>query len=130
MSPGSCLSLPLGYTYMYEIKQILRQKGSFWNWYKMMEIIKALKCCQNLYQVVVCSCLGDIYSLKFRKSAKSLSLPRTRYRVSVTGPLVLWFHICNKSNMYENNSKLPIVSPLWGRMGLSQLHCIIALLFS
>ena len=34
----------------------MRQKGSFWNWYKMMGMTKALKCCQNLYQVVVCAC--------------------------------------------------------------------------
>ena len=32
--------------------------GSFWNLYKMMGTIKALKCCQNLYQVVVCPCPG------------------------------------------------------------------------
>ena len=43
----------------------MRQKGSFRNWYKMMEI--TLKCCQ------------------------SLSLSRTRCQLSVTGPLVLWF---------------------------------------
>ena len=29
------------------------QKGSFWNMYKMMGIIKALQCCQNLYQALV-----------------------------------------------------------------------------
>ena len=34
------------------------QEGSFWNWYKMIGIIKALKCCQNMYQVVVCPCPG------------------------------------------------------------------------
>ena len=27
----------------------MRQKGSFWNWYKLTGIIKPLKCCQNLY---------------------------------------------------------------------------------
>ena len=27
--------------------KIMRQKGSFWNWYKMMGIIKAIKCCQK-----------------------------------------------------------------------------------
>ena len=27
----------------------MRQKGSFWNWYKLMGIIKALKCCQNFF---------------------------------------------------------------------------------
>ena len=37
----------------------MRQKGSFWNWYKMMGIIEALKCCQNLYQVVVCPFSND-----------------------------------------------------------------------
>ena len=31
----------------------MSQKGSFWNWCKMIGIIKPLKCCQNLYQVVV-----------------------------------------------------------------------------
>ena len=36
----------------------MRQKGYFWIWYKMMGIIKALQCCQNLYQVVVCPCPG------------------------------------------------------------------------
>ena len=35
-----------------------RQRGSFWNWYKMMGIIIALQCCQNLYQMVVCPCPG------------------------------------------------------------------------
>ena len=34
----------------------MRQKGSFLNWYKIMGIIKALKCCQNLYQEIVCPC--------------------------------------------------------------------------
>ena len=28
----------------------------------MMGIMKALKCCQNLYQVVVCPCPGAFYS--------------------------------------------------------------------
>ena len=36
----------------------------------MMEIIKALKCCQNLYQVVVCPCLGAIYSFEVVKKCK------------------------------------------------------------
>ena len=31
--------------------KIMRQKGSFWNWCKMMGTIKALKCCQNMFQV-------------------------------------------------------------------------------
>ena len=59
-----CLLLPWCYIYMYEIKQNIwsykkmRQKGSFWNWFKIMGITKALKCCQNLYQVVVCPCPG------------------------------------------------------------------------
>ena len=56
--------------YMYKIiknvhkfetcKSLMRQKESFWNWYKMMGmgIIKALKYWQNLYQVVVCTCAG------------------------------------------------------------------------
>ena len=41
----------------------MRQKGSFWSWYKMMGIIKALKCCQNLYQVVVCPCPGAFFQM-------------------------------------------------------------------
>ena len=56
--PNGCLLLPWGYIYMYEI---IRQNGPFWNWYKMMGIIKALKCCQNLYQMVVCSCPGALF---------------------------------------------------------------------
>ena len=39
----------------------MRQKESFWNWYKMMGIIKALKYCQNLFQVVVCPCPGAFF---------------------------------------------------------------------
>ena len=39
----------------------MSQKGSFWNWYKMIGIIKALKCCQNLYQVIVCPCPGAFF---------------------------------------------------------------------
>ena len=53
---------------------IMRKKGSFWNWYKMMEIIKALKCCQDLYQVVVCPYPGAIYMFEIVKKCK-LSLP-------------------------------------------------------
>ena len=60
--PKGCLFLPWGFIDMHEIKQniikIMQQKGSFWNLYKMMGIIKACICCQNLYQVVVCPCLG------------------------------------------------------------------------
>ena len=44
-------------------QKIIRQKGSFWNWYKMMGKIKALKCCQNLYQVLVCPCPGAFMTL-------------------------------------------------------------------
>ena len=40
----------------------MKQKGSFWNWYKMMGIIKAFKCYQNLYQVVVCPYPGAFFS--------------------------------------------------------------------
>ena len=40
----------------------MRQKGYFWNWYKMIGVIKALKCCQNLYQVVVCPCPGAFFN--------------------------------------------------------------------
>ena len=69
------------------------QNGSFWNWYKMVGIIKALKCCQNLYQVVVCPCHGAIYMhmLEIVKKCK-ISLPAPdqvsgeRYRTF--GPLV------------------------------------------
>ena len=47
--------------YMYAIfhkisYKIIRQNGSFWNCYKMIGIIKALKCCQNLYQLVEGPC--------------------------------------------------------------------------
>ena len=63
----------------------LRQKWSSWNWYKMVGIIKALQCCQNLYQVVICPSLGLYTCLKLWKSAKSLSLSRTRWQVSITG---------------------------------------------
>ena len=42
-------------------KSKLRQKGSFWNWYTMMWIIRALKCCQNLFQVDVCPCPGAFF---------------------------------------------------------------------
>ena len=63
--PKSYLPFPCVYIYMYEIKQSIilnnAAKGSFWNWYKIMGIIKALKCCQNLYQVVVCQCPGFVF---------------------------------------------------------------------
>ena len=46
--------------------------------YKMMEIIKGLKCCQNLYQVVVCPWPGAMYMFEIVKKCK-ISLPaRTR----------------------------------------------------
>ena len=70
----------------------MRQKGSFWNWYKMIEIIKALKCCQNLYQVLVCPCPVAIYIFEIVKKCK-ISLPAQdrelgeRYRT--IGPEVL-----------------------------------------
>ena len=51
--------------------KIMRQKGSFWNWYQIMGTIKALKYCQNLYQVVVCPCPGAIYM--FERGARWLS---------------------------------------------------------
>ena len=41
----------------------MRQKGSFWNWYKIMGILEALKCRQNLYQVVVCPCPGAFFQM-------------------------------------------------------------------
>ena len=37
----------------------MRQKGSFWNWYKMIGLIKALKCCQNFYR----PCPGDFFQM-------------------------------------------------------------------
>ena len=52
----------------------MRQKGSFWNWYNMMGIIKALKSCQNLYQVVVCPYPEAIYMFEIVKKCK-ISLP-------------------------------------------------------
>ena len=36
--------------------------GSFWNLYKMMGIVKTLKCCHNLYQVLVCPCPEAFFS--------------------------------------------------------------------
>ena len=57
----------------------------------MMGIIKALKCCQNLYQVVVCPCPGAIYMFEIVKKCK-ISLPAQdelsgeHYRT--VGPLV------------------------------------------
>ena len=47
---------------VYKIRK-QRQNVSFWNWYKMMGMIKALKCCQNLYQLAVhvCPCPGDFF---------------------------------------------------------------------
>ena len=74
--------------------KILRQKGSFCNWYKTMGIIKVIKCCQNVYQVVYAHALGLYTCLKLWKCANFLSLPRTRSscQVSATGPLVLWFN--------------------------------------
>ena len=59
----------------------MRQKGSYWNWYKMMGIIKALQCCQNLYRVIVCPCRGAIYMLEIVKK-----FHRTRCQVRITGP--------------------------------------------
>ena len=50
------------------------QKGSFWNCYKMMGIIKALKCCQNFYHMVVCPCPGAIHMFEIVKKDK-ISLP-------------------------------------------------------
>ena len=56
-----------------------------------MTIIKALKCCQNLYQVVVCPCPGAIYMFEIVKKC-TISLPAQdqlsgeRYRT--VGPLV------------------------------------------
>ena len=119
-----CLHLPCGYIDVYEIKQnIKRQNGSFWNWYKMMGIIKALKCCQNLYQVVVCPCPGaflkwwpwvdlDLFSDRVRFVSWCFYMGDTLYsiecscismfvliyhilstQVSDTGPMVLWFHL-------------------------------------
>ena len=73
------------------------QKGSFWNWYKMVGIINALKCCQNLYQVVlyqvvVCPCAWATYMFEIVKKCK-ISLPALdqlsgeRYRT--VGPQVI-----------------------------------------
>ena len=60
----------------------MKQKGSFWNWSKRVGIIKALKCCQNWYQVVVCLSPVAIYMFEIvEKSAK-----RNKCQVSVTGP--------------------------------------------
>ena len=53
---------------------IMRQKGSFSNWYKMMGIIKTLKCCQNLYQVIVCPCRAFFFFFFFSNNDPGLTL--------------------------------------------------------
>ena len=54
----------------------MRQKGPFWNWYKMMGILEALKCCQDLYQVVICPCPGAVHMYMFEIVKKwKISLP-------------------------------------------------------
>ena len=95
--PQGLSPLALGNKTKYH--KIMRQKGSFWNWYKMMGIMKALKCCQNLYQVVVCPCPGALYMFE-KKNAKSLSLPRTKCQVSFIGPLVLWFNRAIQNHLF------------------------------
>ena len=76
-----CLPLALGYIYRYEIKQSIYNKeatGIFLDLLQNGNIISFKML--NTY-------------LKKWKSAKSLSLPRTRCQVSVTGPLVLWLNV-------------------------------------
>ena len=92
------------------------QKGYFWNWYKMMGIIKALKCCQNLYQVVVCPCAGSIHMFEIVKKCKishpaqdQLSGERNR----IVGPLVME----NWRQLSFNYHQMPTLffSELWNQ---------------
>ena len=106
--------LALGYilTCMKQNKKsykIMRQKQSFWN--KIMGIIKALKCCQNVYQIILCLCRT---CLKLQKSAKFLFLPRTSCQVSVTGPLVLWFNSFHKFSLFSHGNQSN--SEIWTKM--------------
>ena len=57
----SPLALGLCIRIWNKMHKIMRQRGSFWNWYKMTAIVRASKCCQNLYQVVVCPCPGAFF---------------------------------------------------------------------
>ena len=96
--------------------KIMRQKGSFWNWYKMMGIRKALKCSQNLYmftKLFYAHALGLYTCLKLQKSAKSLSL------TNVTRPLVLWvlFGFYSPSWLFHSFWANSIVR--WGKNGKS-----------
>ena len=71
----------------------MRQKGSFWNWYKMMGMIKAFKCSQNLYQDVVCPCPGAIYMFEIVQKCKISLLAQDQLsgeRYKTVGPLVLF----------------------------------------
>ena len=77
----------------------------------MMEIIKALKCYLNCNKWLYAHALGLYTCLKLWKSARSLSLPRTRWQVSVTGPLVLWLKhmvwdtLCCRENKTKCNNQ-------------------------
>ena len=58
----------------------------------MMGIIEALKCCKNVYQVVVCPCHGAIYMFEIVKKCKISLLVHDQvsgkcYRT--VGPLVV-----------------------------------------
>ena len=126
----------------------MRQKGSFRNWYKMIRIIKALKCCRN--QVVVCQCPGAFFRwwpwvdldhfydrVEFVPDA---SVWVTAYRalsalvfliqhilstkVSDTGPMILWFcmYVCvfGKGNAPVNCNHAPPPLHPRGRAGYSR----------
>ena len=100
--------------------KILRQRGSFWNSYEMIGIIKALKCCQNLYQVVVCLCTGAINKFEIAKKC-NVSLPAQdqvsgeSYRT--VGTLVS-FSDKVRSLRYRRN----IHEVRWGLMTISNLR--------
>ena len=91
--------------------KIMRQKGSFWNWCQIMGTIKALKYCQNLYQVVVCPCPGAIYMFEIVKKCKISLRAQDQLsgeRCRTAGPLVTNVQLernGKKVNESENDGK-------------------------
>ena len=81
---------------MYKIKQNII---SFWNWYKMMGIIKSLKCCHNLYQVVVCLCPGAFFPWVELDHTydRIIFFPDASVWVRTLNDLVLYFQVCSNS---------------------------------
>ena len=76
-----------------------------------MGIIKALKCYQNLYQVVRCTCPGAIYMFEIvTKRTISLraqhQMPSERYRTVV--PLVSHYKSLETISCHSNQSSYPI----------------------